>query len=206
MNNIRAIIFDFDGTLFHTNLLGERTLKKVCETLNLPDVQYEFRQLSGIPHIEKIRRLFPGNHQAIDLWKKLYYDTFFDEIKPYDGIKEILYELKRNSLKLCIYSTRKEEEITCVLKKFNFLFFDGIAGLGGQFKPKPDPEAIFYYLKLFNLGKKELLLIGDSNVDYEAAINSGILFGFATWGTKSLDKIETFHVKFDKVEDMQELM
>lgn len=56
-------------------------------------------------------------------------------------------------------------------------------------KHKPDPEPLLKCLKEIGLEPGEVIYIGDSLSDYQAANSAGVDFGYATWGSVSSEGI-----------------
>ena len=64
------------------------------------------------------------------------------QVKPYDGIAELLAELKRKGFKLCVLSNKPHEETENVIHTlFGENVFDVVQGQTDGIPIKPDPTA-----------------------------------------------------------------
>ena len=90
------------------------------------------------------------------------------------GAKEILDWTKQAQIQNFIY-THKGKNAYDLLKQLEISsYFSEVVTSENHFKRKPDPEAINYLIKKYNLNLNETYYIGDRKLDIEAAHNSGI--------------------------------
>ena len=103
--------------------------------------------------------------------------------KVYAGLNPFLKRLKKKNYKLAVCSNKLEELTLIVLKKTKLLkYFDFVAGGDTFAHKKPHPSVLNNVIKKFKIDKKKVLFIGDSEHDYESAINSNIKFCLKTNG------------------------
>jgi phosphoglycolate phosphatase len=100
-------------------------------------------------------------------------------VKPFEGMKETLLELKKKGLILGILSTNSEENISEFLKKNKIEMFDYVVGKGSLFGKT---RVIKNILKQRRLNKEEVLYVGDEVRDIEACKKIGIKIAAVTWG------------------------
>ena len=62
--------------------------------------------------------------------------------------------------------------------------------------PKPNPSGVWYALELMGAKKEESVYIGDSEVDFETAKNSGLTFIAVTWGFRPRSLHEKLGAKY----------
>lgn len=110
------------------------------------------------------------------------------------GAEKALKKLHQKGYKLAILTRSHHEYAIQTTKKTNMIdYFDIILGRDETPQPKPYKEAINYTAKQMNLNINEIVMIGDHQIDWDAAKNSGCRFiGVATGrrGLKSWDKEE----------------
>ena len=102
-----------------------------------------------------------------------------DEI---EGASHTLTALKNKGLKLAILTRSHHEYALQALNKIKALdHFDVILGRNETPEPKPYRGAIDHTLKLMELDRSEVAMIGDHQIDRDSATNSGTMFiGVAT--------------------------
>jgi HAD superfamily hydrolase (TIGR01549 family) len=171
---IKAIIFDSDNTIFYSQELGLKILKKICEKNNLELDVEKYYSLTGMSRKDKIKKLFGDKPEIHENWMKTYEEEYKKNVIALPNAIETLKELKKRNLKLFIFSTKYSFLINQALEKFgvNDIFLEII---GGEAVPKkPSPEKINELLEKYGLKKEEVFLVGDSKVDEKAAQNIGI--------------------------------
>lgn len=186
---IKAIIFDLDGTLLDTledltdsvnyvlwkHAMPERTLDEIRSFIG-----------NGIPTL--IARSVPVNTDAetvkicVSEMMEYYKDHAEIKTKPYEGITELLYELRKRNILTAVVTNKAEEaaKILCKAKFGDVLSL--VIGDNGIDKLKPAPDNVFRALKELNLEKNEVLYVGDSDVDMITATNAGLESVGVTWG------------------------
>ena len=54
---------------------------------------------------------------------------------------------------------------------------------------KPDPTVVYDILKIAQISKKDVLYVGDSGVDMQTAVNSGVTSVGVTWGFRDREEL-----------------
>ena len=183
------IIFDLDGTLLDT-------VADLTVAVNHALKKFGFREKS----INEIKKLL-GNGIAIlvagaidggennpkfceiyEEFKEYYSTHLYDYTKPYDGIIELLEELKKRSIKMGIVSNKFDDGVKCLRSEFFADLIEYAQGVNENIKRKPNPDAVFELIKLQNAENEENIYVGDSEVDIETAKNAGIKCICVSWG------------------------
>ena len=75
-----------------------------------------------------------------------------------------------------------------------------------DFPKKPNPKSLLSIIKTFGVNEKEVLFIGDSEVDIQTAKNAGIICYSVSWGYKTRDFLVQNGAKiiFDNFSDLYE--
>ena len=95
-------------------------------------------------------------------------------IKPIKNAAEILQYLKQRGIPNYVF-THKGTSTEAVLKNIGLYgFFDEIITGKDGFKRKPDPSAVLYLVKKYDLDREKTFYIGDRTLDIECAVNAGI--------------------------------
>lgn len=191
---IKAILFDLDGTLLdtledltdsvnyilHKHGMPERTLDEIRSFIG-----------NGVPTL--IARSVPCDTDSetvkicIDGMMKYYKDHADIKTKPYDGIMELLDNLKKQNIMIAVVTNKAEEaaKILCKAKFGDVL--DLVIGDNGKDKLKPAPDNVFRALNDLNLEKEDVLYVGDSDVDMITAKNAQLESVGVTWGFRDED-------------------
>ena len=112
-----------------------------------------------------------------------YREHYFDKTNAYEGIKELLFELKKQGLKIAVISNKAQEMAQKVTDKVFGDIFDTVAGKREGYKTKPDPALTLEVIKELGVTPESSVLVGDSGMDMAAAVKAktagiGVLWGF----------------------------
>ncbi|MDY7036422.1 MAG: HAD-IA family hydrolase [Thermodesulfobacteriota bacterium] len=193
MNKISAIIFDCDGVMFDSRQANINYYNHILSHFELSlmtedEVAFVHMRTAD----ESIRHIFrntPLVEQALAYKKKMDYTPFIKDMIMEPGLKELLEYLKPD-FGLAV-ATNRSDTIGRVLE-WNGLapYFDMVVSSLDVKNPKPHPEALLKILKFFKIPPDQAVYVGDSSVDYETAMASGVIF--IAYKNRGLDT--AFHV------------
>lgn len=206
----KGIIFDIDGTLTYTNQL-------IFDSFNFITTKYlgkaysneEVIALFGPTEDVIFKQLFPSQFEQV---KKDYYEYYHRNHNIallYDGIKDILIDLKNSGCILGIFTGKGR---TSSLITLNFLgvreLFDLIVTGDDVDNHKPSPEGILKFIKEFNLPKNQVVMIGDAISDIKAAKDAGVEIASVIWDSYSADKVKELNPNncFSTVEELRKYL
>lgn len=214
MKNKDTIIFDLDGTLLNT-------LDDLSDSVNVIMKQYgypehsreQIRTFVGNGIGKLIERSIPGGRendrfdQVLADFRDYYTGHCKIKTKPYDGVLDLMRALSERGCKLAIVSNKNDAAV----RELNEIYFARYTGavIGDRegVKRKPAPDLVFAALKKLGSAKENAVYIGDSEVDYETAKNSGLDCILVSWGFRDRELLESFEdaVVVDRCEEILEL-
>ena len=122
----------------------------------------------------------------------------------FDGVKQLLTDLKEKGFFLGIATSRTEEELKELEELLEYIdLIDIIITSDKVNHPKPNPESINTIIEKFSLKREETIYIGDSESDSIAAKNALVYFGFASWENKNT--ISKYDYLFEDPRDINKL-
>ena len=212
MNKYKLLLFDLDGTLCDTDEMVVQTMFAIYKKYK-PTVirtREELYYFSGPPIRETLKREFP-NYSAdemYDAFKRISYDFYAPYVKAYEGEVEVLKELKdkgyvlgvvtNKGLPLTIYSLE-----LCGIKDL----FDVIVTADDVAIPKPDPTGVFDAMKKIGIkDKKDVLYIGDNDIDYFTADNAQVDALLVTWGPREIKCLDKAKYQAKSYNEMREIL
>lgn len=182
---VKAVVVDLDGTLLDTAPDLAAAANRMLADLGRPPVPLEVLKTyigNGVSRL--VKRVLTGDMEAEpdpDLFTRALHDFqrhygehVADESRPFPGVVEGLKAMKDAGFHLaCI--TNKAEQFTVPLLLATHLhgYFELILSGDTLPKKKPDPMPLLHACAHFHIRPEELLLIGDSLNDAQAARAAG---------------------------------
>jgi len=204
----KAVVFDLDGTLSDTiesiAYCGNTALNQFgLKSFEARDYQYFAGD--GAANLVK-RALIAAGDKELTLYdsvfakyKELFAKHCMDGVKPYRGIPELIEELKRKGLRICVLSNKPHNETVHVVEElFGKGTFDIIQGQEEGLALKPDPSGVFRILEKMNRNSKErlesenLLYLGDTGTDMQTGRSAGAYTLGVLWGFREAEEMKRF--------------
>lgn len=187
-------IFDLDGTILDTLLDLANAVNFAMRSKGFPERTVdEVRSFIGNGIKVLIKRSVPADtdeenyNEALEVFRKYYLEHIADYTRPYDGITDVINELKSKGCKTAVVSNKTHVAAQAVVKDFFGDIFDIVVGKMEEFPPKPEPDSLLYAIKTLGVEKSDCIYIGDSDVDVLTAHNAGIECIGVTWGNRDED-------------------
>ena len=187
--NVEAVIFDLDGTLLDTLQDLTDSVNVALDAYNMPIRSLEeVRSFVGDGLRNLMIRAVPkgeGNPEFEELFMyfKDYYKTHCDiKTSTYDGVLELMKELKGRGIKMAIVSNKFDLGVKALSEKFFSEYVDAAIGEREGIGRKPAPDSVNEVLRELNIEKEHAIYVGDSEVDIMTAENADIRCISVTWG------------------------
>ncbi len=192
---VKAVIFDLDGTLLNTLTDLSASVNYTLERFGSPlRSEREVRSYLGNGIRALVEKSLPADKkdmtdECLKVFKD-YYDIHKDDnTAPYDGIVDMLRSVKAAGLKTAIVSNKYDAAVQ-YLKDVTFSgLIDFAVGEGNGIAAKPAPDGVWLALKKLNAVKEESVYVGDSEVDLMTAENSGLKCVAVTWGFRDREEL-----------------
>lgn len=190
-------IFDLDGTLLDTledladstNYImrsfgyPERTLKEVRSFVGNGIRKLLERSAPNGTSAEEIDRMF-------EQFKEYYGAHCADKTKPYDGVMELLDELRKQGVKLAVVSNKADYAVKALCDQYFPGCFDVAVGERVGIARKPAPDTVHEVLKNLQMEKSQAVYIGDSEVDVQTAKNAELNCIAVDWGFRDKEVLK----------------
>jgi pyrophosphatase PpaX len=182
---IKAIIFDFDGTLANTLPICFYAFKKVFKEFDDRDYSSdEIKAMFGPSETGIIRENLShiNKEQAIELYYKAYTEHHHELVKPNDEMDELLEYLKSRGIKLGIVTGKGTRSLDISLQALQMDgLFDVIITGDDVINPKPHPEGVLKALNLLGIEKEDAMFLGDSDADIQAGKQANVYTVGVQW-------------------------
>ena len=191
---LRAVLFDLDGTLIDSAEDIGLALKKTLKDIGLEELYPDdVRKYIGGGVKALLERVLGDKfrEEYVELFRRHYLSNPVVYTKPYEGVPEVLKELKGKGVKLAVVSNKLEELSREILRRLNLLdYFDFVAG-GDTFpEKKPSPVPVLKTLDILGEEPGGALIVGDTEADIVAGKSAGTSTALASWGYVRINSVK----------------
>ncbi len=184
------ILFDLDGTILNTLPDLKNAANHALETLGFPKrTEEEIRQFLGNGVGFLMKCSLPEGcseevwKRAVELQKSYYLSHLMVETLPYEGVPDMMKQLRREGFRLGTVSNKFDAAVQKLISAFYPEVFDVALGERENVPKKPDPAMVRNALKEMNAPDDcKLIYVGDSEVDLRTAKNAGAIPVLVDWG------------------------
>ena len=180
MPQIKAILFDLDGTLIDSVTDLANSVNYTLAKLGLPGhTRNEIKSFVGDGVQKLIKRSLGPSHMekfadAFVIFMDYYGLHLTDNTALYPGVAEILPQLAEN-YSLGLLTNKSQKFSVLILQTLGIVsYFKEV--IGGDSLPvkKPDPAGIFFLAEKWGLDPgREMLMVGDHATDIEVGQRAG---------------------------------
>ena len=210
----KLIVFDLDGTLLNSLEDLADSANWVLEQHGFPTHPVDaYRYFVGDGVRKLIERILPQEERTearIEQCRQefvAYYKVHMeDKTSVYEGITELLVELKNRGLKIAVATNKVHIAVKPLMEKyFPEIRFDSMIGQREGIPVKPAPQIMFDILRETGCEPSEALHVGDTATDMQLAHNAGVTPVGVLWGYRPLKELQEAGAKFI-IEKPEELL
>jgi beta-phosphoglucomutase len=180
-NNIKAILFDLNGTIIDDVDVHIRAWFKIINDMGRPISMEEAKLEVYGRNEELIERIFPGKFSEEErmilgnVKEAQYRIDYLPYLKPIAGFIEFVRWCRSNGLKLAIGSAAIIPNIDFVLDNCHLTeYFETIVSGEDVSNSKPDPEVFIKCALNLNIDSKNCLVFEDVPKGVEASCNANM--------------------------------
>lgn len=191
-----SVVFDLDGTLIDSASGILQAFTAAFAHCGVTPRQAWNASLIGPPLLQTIAQQCGSQDPALLESLRAAFIASYDSegfrlSTPYDGVHEMLENLRSQGVRLFIATNKRILPTGRVLQYLEWdALFEGIFGadsLAPTYTPKA--EVIQHIIQHFGLIPGNSLYVGDRLEDYQAATAAGLPFALATWGFGDADAL-----------------
>jgi len=191
-NEIRAAIFDLDGTLIDSYQAIYLGFHHAYTQMGLAPMSYEqVKRVVGLGLDHTFRELLGEERvpRAIFLFRKKYEEVFRENTRLLPEAREVLETLHGRGIRLAVATNKLGRFSREIFEHFGMEnLFTMIVGDGDVPQNKPDPEMLQLAMEKMGVEKERTIFVGDSVIDIQTGKNAGVrVFAVPTGNTDRRD-------------------
>lgn len=186
------IVFDMDGTILDTLEDLKNCMNHTLKLYNMPERTIdEIRSFVGNGILKLIERAVAEGTtaetiNAIHKDYMAYYELHCtDFTKPYDGINDLIQNLREHGYKTAVVSNKAHDAVLSLCDRYFPNLFDLAIGERPEIDKKPAPDMVNLVLEQLQVSREKAVYIGDSDVDVATARNSNLDMIAVDWGFRT---------------------
>lgn len=185
----KLAIFDLDGTILDTLTDLMNAFNYGLRRCGLPPRSLdEYRVFVGNGVKKTLERAAPAGTSEQTLaetykhFTEHYKEHLSDNTKPYNGVADVLCELRRQGIRTAVVSNKDDYGVQALCEKHFPGLFDLCLGVKPGIEKKPAPDGVTEVLSRLKMERDHTVYIGDSEVDAQTAANALVGFIGVGWG------------------------
>jgi phosphoglycolate phosphatase len=196
MNQRSLLFFDLDGTLGDPKVGITTCMQYALGKLGRPvPEQDELTWCIGPPLRDNLKRLLSTDdpvliEEAVKTYRERYNAVGMFEYRHYDGVEEMLQQLRSAGHKLCVVSSKATPYLKPILEHLGlYAYFSRAYGPDMTGRLDNKVELLASVLKRLGAEPSHSIMIGDREQDIMAGRHNGTMTIAVTWGYGSADEI-----------------
>lgn len=184
---IKFVSFDLDGTLLDTSEGIIQSVKYTVEKmgLTLPE-NTDMGFFIGPPIQMSLQKFFGLDaetaQKGADVFRAYYKSEALYLAKPYDGIFDVLEELRRRNLKIGVATYKREDYALDILRHFHIADYCDVMCGADNNNVLTKSDIIRNSCAIVGISPEESIYVGDTEHDAKGAHEAGVPFVAVSWG------------------------
>lgn len=205
--NYPIALFDLDGTIINSQIGITKSVQYALQSFGIVEENPEtLVHFIGPPLHKSFQKYYDFDEKetrrAVEKYREYYRENGIFENELYSGIRSLLEELYRNSIKIVLATSKPQIFALQIVENMNIIqYFDTVFGSNLDLTRSDKSEIIRDVMKEYpNSQNKKFIMIGDKEHDIIGANKNNIDSVGVLWGFGSKVELETHQPRYIAVE------
>lgn len=207
-SNIKAMIFDMDGTVINSNKRDFEAWNKIMQEHDVVLDYKEYTELLGAKSSEIVKKYVDLSEDEIEslienrekIFKKIVEEK---GLEPMPHIKALLKQIKNLGIPIALATGAQREKLDYMMEIVDLKeYFDPIITADDVEKGKPDPEIFLKAVEKLKVKPEEVIVWEDANLGVQAAKNGNFKCIAITTTNGNKEGLEEADLIIDSFEDI----
>ena len=186
-------LFDLDGTLIDSGPIILASMAHAVRMVTGRELAYEelAATVGGQGLVTQMEALDPDRVDELIEAYRVHNDPLHDTLEAFDGIGELLQELRSRGRRLGIVTAKRHRTVGLAFERLPWLReqFDVVIGFEDTDRHKPDPDPVLAALEQLGVEPSQGAYVGDSPFDIQSAKAAGVYSVAVAWGGIHSDEL-----------------
>lgn len=210
---VKAVIFDFDGTLCDTGVGVKKSAKYALDAFNIESPEWEELDFFIGPPLlvtfqERFNQSVTDAEKLVKKYRERYTNIGLYESEFYEGIPQLLKTLKNEGFKLGVASSKPINYVEELLIKAGLKdYFDCISAVSFNADCESKQSILSRCVNELGIEPADAIMVGDRFYDMDGAREAGVPSVGVLWGFgNKFELIESgADYVIDKIEDIESI-
>lgn len=190
----KLVIFDWDGTIMDSidKIVNSLQLAAISCGVDVPEAEAS-KRIIGLSLEKAIAELFPNEKPKwvalVEAYKRQYKYVDTTPTPIFDGVESLLQRLKLNNVKLAVATGKSRAGLNRMLEESGLGHYFDMTKTADEAESKPHPQMILDILKALQVDASESVMIGDTVIDMQLAINANVTAIGVTLGVDTKSRL-----------------